>query len=168
MRGAPGSTCEQPEEPLGPEVAPFRVTVLCGYLSPASSRAHLPLFPLDDPFSAPEKRVSGWGRVVELLGWCQSAGRRLFPSILCRKTPEQRVTGCPERPHRLRPAAVVWTTSSYIVRWCQGGHPWTAGRVWPWEEHRDLTSLALHERLPEILVLPREKTPTGAAAQGNP
>lgn len=27
------STCEQPEEPLGPEVPPFRVTLLCGYLS---------------------------------------------------------------------------------------------------------------------------------------
>ena len=26
----------------------------------------------------------------------------------------------------------------------------------------------LHERLPEILVVPREKTPTGAAARGNP
>ena len=56
---------------------------------PASSRAHLPLFPLDDPFSAPEKRVSGWGRVVELLGWCQSAGRRLFPSILCLLIPNR-------------------------------------------------------------------------------
>ena len=31
-----------------------------------------------------------------------------------------------------------------------------------------LTSLAPHERLPEILVVPREKTPTGAAARGNP
>ena len=30
------------------------------------------------------------------------------------------------------------------------------------------TSLAPHERLPEILVVPREKTPTGAAARGNP
>ena len=29
-------------------------------------------------------------------------------------------------------------------------------------------SLAPHERLPEILVVPREKTPTGAAARGNP
>ena len=28
--------------------------------------------------------------------------------------------------------------------------------------HGDLTSLAPHERLPEILVVPREKTPTGA------
>ena len=28
--------------------------------------------------------------------------------------------------------------------------------------------LAPHERLPEILVVPREKTPTGAAARGNP
>ena len=27
--------------------------------------------------------------------------------------------------------------------------------------HGDLTSLAPHERLPEILVVPREKTPTG-------
>ena len=34
--------------------------------------------------------------------------------------------------------------------------------------HGDLTFLALHERLPEILVVPREKTPTGAAARGNP
>ena len=34
--------------------------------------------------------------------------------------------------------------------------------------HVDLTSLAPHERLPEILVVPREKTPTGAAARGNP
>ena len=31
-----------------------------------------------------------------------------------------------------------------------------------------LTSLAPHERLPEILVVSREKTPTGAAARGNP
>ena len=34
----------------------------------------------------------------------------------------------------------------------------------PWEvpyAHGDLTSLAPHERLPEILVVPREKTPTG-------
>ena len=29
-------------------------------------------------------------------------------------------------------------------------------------------SLAPHERLPEILVMPREKIPTGAAARGNP
>ena len=28
--------------------------------------------------------------------------------------------------------------------------------------------MAPHERLPEILVVPREKTPTGAAARGNP
>ena len=34
--------------------------------------------------------------------------------------------------------------------------------------HGDLISLAPHERLPEILVVPREKTPTGAAARGNP
>ena len=34
--------------------------------------------------------------------------------------------------------------------------------------HGDLTSLAPHEMLPEILVVPREKTPTGAAARGNP
>ena len=27
---------------------------------------------------------------------------------------------------------------------------------------------SVHERLPEILVVPREKTPTGAAARGNP
>ena len=33
--------------------------------------------------------------------------------------------------------------------------------------HGDLTSLAPHERLPEILVVPREKTPTGAAARGD-
>ena len=32
----------------------------------------------------------------------------------------------------------------------------------------DPGSLAPHERLPEILVVPREKTPTGAAARGNP
>ena len=32
--------------------------------------------------------------------------------------------------------------------------------------HGDLSSLAPHERLPEILVVPREKTPTGAAARG--
>ena len=29
-----------------------------------------------------------------------------------------------------------------------------------------VTSLALHERLPEIIVVPREKTPTVAAARG--
>ena len=33
---------------------------------------------------------------------------------------------------------------------------------------RGLTCLAPHERLPEILVVPREKTPTGPAARGNP
>ena len=32
----------------------------------------------------------------------------------------------------------------------------------------DMTALAPHERLLEILVVPREKTPTGAAARGNP
>ena len=32
----------------------------------------------------------------------------------------------------------------------------------------DLTSLAPHEGLPEILAVTREKTPTGAAARGNP
>ena len=42
-----------------------------------------------------------------------------------------------------------------------------AGRS-PSHTHGDLTSLAPHERLPEILVVPREKTPTGAAARGNP
>ena len=42
------------------------------------------------------------------------------------------------------------------------------GRAPPRHAHGDLTSLALHERLPEILVVPREKTPTGAAARGNP
>ena len=41
---------------------------------------------------------------------------------------------------------------------------------YPRHAHGDLTSLAPHERLPEILVVPREKTPTGAAArpQGSP
>ena len=34
--------------------------------------------------------------------------------------------------------------------------------------HSNDGSLAPHERLPEILVVPREKTPTGAAARGNP
>ena len=35
----------------------------------------------------------------------------------------------------------------------------------PSHAHGDLTSLAPHERLPEILVVPREKTPKGAAAR---
>ena len=30
------------------------------------------------------------------------------------------------------------------------------------------SGLVVHKRLPEILVVPREKTPTGAAARGNP
>ena len=38
----------------------------------------------------------------------------------------------------------------------------------PSPPHRDLTSLAPHERLPEILVVPREKISTGTAARGNP
>ena len=38
----------------------------------------------------------------------------------------------------------------------------------PSPPHGDLTSLAPHERLPEILVVPREKTPMGTAARGNP
>ena len=29
---------------------------------------------------------------------------------VCSKTPERRVAGCLERPHRLKPAAAVWTT----------------------------------------------------------
>ena len=41
-------------------------------------------------------------------------------------------------------------------------------RAPPRHAHGDLTSLAPHERLPEILVVPREKTPTGASARGNP
>ena len=40
------------------------------------------------------------------------------------------------------------------------------GRAPPRHAHGDLTSLAPHERLTEILVVPREKTPTGAAARG--
>ena len=51
----------------------------------------------------------------------------------------------------------VETVSEFIF----GGAP-------PRHAHGDLTSLAPHERLPEILVVPREKTPTGAAARGNP
>ena len=35
--------------------------------------------------------------------------------------------------------------------------------AWQAAVHR---ALAPHERLPEILVVPREKTPTGAASQG--
>ena len=42
------------------------------------------------------------------------------------------------------------------------------GRAPPRHAHGDLTSLVPHERLPEILFVPREKTPTGAAARGNP
>ena len=34
--------------------------------------------------------------------------------------------------------------------------------------HGDLTSLAPHERLPEVPVVPREKPHTGAAARENP
>ena len=33
--------------------------------------------------------------------------------------------------------------------------------------HGDLANLALHERLPEILIVPREETHTAAAARGN-
>ena len=40
------------------------------------------------------------------------------------------------------------------------------GRAPPRHAHGDLTSLAPHGRLPEILVVPREKTPTGAGARG--
>ena len=36
----------------------------------------------------------------------------------------------------------------------------------PSHAHRNLTSLAPQERLPEILVVPREKTPTGAPLRG--
>ena len=35
------------------------------------------------------------------------------------------------------------------------------GKLPPRHAHGDLTSLAPHERLPEILVVPREKTPIG-------
>ena len=33
---------------------------------------------------------------------------------------------------------------------------------------KTIMQITTHERLPEILVVPREKTPTGAAARGNP
>ena len=36
------------------------------------------------------------------------------------------------------------------------------GRAPPRHAHGDLTCLALHERLPEVLIVPREKTPMGA------
>ena len=36
----------------------------------------------------------------------------------------------------------------------------------PRHAHGDLTSLAPHERLPEILVVPREKTPMGKRRRG--
>ena len=64
------------------------------------------------------------------------------------------------------------TTHSSTLAW---KIPWTEepvtrepGRAPPCHAHGDLTALAPHERLPEILVVPREKTPTGAAARGNP
>ena len=37
----------------------------------------------------------------------------------------------------------------------------------PRHTHGDLTNLALHERLHEFLIVPREETHTGAAARGN-
>ena len=37
----------------------------------------------------------------------------------------------------------------------------------PRHAHGDLTNLALHERLHEFLIVPREETHTGAAARGN-
>ena len=40
--------------------------------------------------------------------------------------------------------------------------------VFPVVMYGSVTSLAPHERLPEILVVPREKTPTGAAARHSP
>ena len=53
-----------------------------------------------------------------------------------------------------------------------GEVPACGASLWTWGAreitHGDLTSLAPHETLPEILVVPREKTPTGAAARGNP
>ena len=50
------------------------------------------------------------------------------------------------KPHLLRQARVL------TVQPCP--HAWSPSGA--------------HERLPEILVVPREKTPTGAAARGNP
>ena len=46
----------------------------------------------------------------------------------------------------------------------------TREHLWapPHHTHRHLTSLAPHERLPELPVIPREKPHTGAAARGNP
>ena len=62
------------------------------------------------------------------------------------------------------PGGAGWLRAQPMTRADSPGH---LIRAWS-HAHGDLTNLALHERLPEILVVPREKTPTGAAARGNP
>ena len=63
-----------------------------------------------------------------------------------------------------------WATSLSLFTFMHWRRKWQPTPVFlpgesqpPRHAHGDLTSLAPHERLPEILVVPREKTPTGAA-----
>ena len=62
----------------------------------------------------------------------------------------------------------LWELVMDREAWCAVVHGVAKSWTPPRHAHGDLTSLAPHERLPEILVVPREKTPTGAAARGNP
>ena len=60
----------------------------------------------------------------------------------------------------------IWREDPGLLsRPCRKRRPSAREDGGPRHAHGDLTSLAPHERLPEILVVPREKTPTGAAAR---
>ena len=98
----------------------------------------------------------------------------------------QRVWGSGHLPRRASGGgehpAVMGSTQCWWRALSGGGeHPAVMGSMHWWRgapsggrEHSVVEgsiqwwSLAPHERLPEILVVPREKTPTGAAARGNP
>ena len=70
--------------------------------------------------------------------------------------------------HAGEPEALFACHEMQTIRSRKWEMKWQEKEMYQSHAHGDLTSLAPHERLPEILVVPREKTPTGAAARGNP
>ena len=106
----------------------------------------------------------------------------LIPSVICRNS-EARLLGSElGSPTSHLPdlwevilllCAFIYKVGPWHVVKCHQGGRRAHRRVRPCDYVQvsggpTLGSLAPHERLPEILVVPREKTPTGAAARGNP
>ena len=94
-------------------------------------------------------------------GWWWVGAKSMFLSAPAREH------GRPHPVQPLRPGSLSPGSRSRSPRAAATFPREQPGRAPPRHAHGDLTSLAPHERLPEILVVPREKTPTGAAAREN-